>query len=94
MKKYVKKPIPIDAWQIDLLELQSHVDGSYPDWVAKALKDGLIEPYHATRMLSIYTPEGKMKASEGDFLVLGPVGEFYSIKKNIFEMTYDEVNVD
>jgi hypothetical protein len=93
MKKYVKKPIPIDAWQIDLLELQPHVDGSYPDWVGSALKEGILEPYFATSMLSIYTPEGKMKASEGDFLVRGPAGEFYSIKKNIFEMTYDEVEV-
>ena len=93
MKKYVKKPIPIDAWQIDLLELQPHIDGAYPDWVGHAFREGILEPYFATNMLSVYTPEGKMKASQGDFLVRGPVGEFYSIKKNIFELTYDEVDV-
>lgn len=87
--KYMKKAIPIDAWQIDLLELQPHVDGAYPDWVGKALKEGLLEPYFATHMLSIYTLEGKMKALEGDYLIKGVRGELYSCKKNIFEETYE-----
>ena len=87
--KYCKKPIPVDVWQIDLLELQPFIDGAYPEWVGKALKDGLLEPYTATSMLSIYTPEGKMKAAEGDYLIKGVRGELYSCKKDIFEETYE-----
>lgn len=39
----------------------------------------------------IYTLEGEMKARLGDYIVKGVDGEFYPVKKEIFEKTYVEV---
>lgn len=33
--KYIKKPISVDAWQIDMLEIEHQ--GNIPDWVAQAI---------------------------------------------------------
>lgn len=86
--KYVKKPIPIQAWKIDLLELKNQ--GDYPDWVEDAHKRGFV--FAEGYKLKINTPEGQMTAEEGDYLVLGVTGEYYSIKANIFDLTYEEVS--
>ena len=85
---YVKKPIPIQAWKIDLLELKNQ--GDYPDWVEDARKRGFV--FAEGYKLKINTPEGQMTAEEGDYLVLGVTGEYYSIKANIFDLTYEEVS--
>ena len=42
-------------------------------------------------MLSIFTLEGKMEASIGDFIIKGIQGEFYPCKPDIFEKTYEKV---
>ena len=86
--KYVKKPIPIQAWKIDLLELKNQ--GDYPDWVEDAHKRGFV--FAEGYKLKINTPEGQMTAEEGDYLILGVTGEYYSIKANIFDLTYEEVS--
>ena len=39
--------------------------------------------------LFIETPEGIMRADEGDYIVRGIAGEFYPVKKEIFERTYE-----
>ncbi|MFM9596855.1 hypothetical protein ACKI1O_46745, partial [Streptomyces scabiei] len=41
--------------------------------------------------LIIYTLEGDMKASVGDFIIKGVHGEFYPCKPDIFEETYEGV---
>lgn len=38
--------------------------------------------------------KAKHIATEGDYIVKGVEGEFYAIKPNIFESTYDRVEVD
>lgn len=78
MKKYVKKPIPIEAVQWD---------GSNQDEIAAfcgataVIEDG---------KLSIHTLEGVMRARIGDFIIKGVRGEFYPCEKSIFEETYEE----
>lgn len=89
MTKYMKKPIPVDAWQIDLLEMQNA--GSYPDWVNTAWVNNKIEPNYSTNELAINTLEGKMVATEGDYLIMGPLGEFWFNKRVIFQEMYEEV---
>lgn len=86
--KYVKKPIPVDAWQIDL-------DNDRPDWVQEAIDDGAvsiiliaISPFYAA---SIKTLEGVMTASAGDYLIKGPKGEYWFNKREIFEEMYEAV---
>ena len=41
--------------------------------------------------LSIWTLEGTMEASDGDFIIRGVEGEFYPCKPDIFRKTYEEV---
>lgn len=88
---YMKKPIPIDAWQIDLLELDPTLDGAYPLWVKDAYDSGNIYISRGDKLcLAIKTLEGTMFASDGDYLIRGVKGELYSCKKDIFEETYEE----
>ncbi len=41
--------------------------------------------------LCIYTLEGDMSASVGDYIIKGVKGEFYPCKPDIFQLTYEEV---
>ena len=81
MKRYVKKPIPIEAVQYDgsnIEELQAFAgDDVY-------LQDGSVY---------IHTIEGDMKMVNpvGDYLIKGVRGEFYFCEKSIFEETYEEL---
>lgn len=79
IKKYKKKPVTIEAIQ----------------WTGKNLSEidnfmgGTVENKGAT--LVIYTLEGDMEASIGDYIIKGVNGEFYPCKPDIFAKTYEEV---
>lgn len=88
MTMYVKKPIPVRAWQIDTLELVNQ--GAYPYWVEEARKSGSIKLDHKGTSLIIDTLEGSMSANDGDYLIKGPKGEYWFNKKAIFEEMYEE----
>lgn len=88
--KYLKKAIPVDAWQIDMLEIDN--DGAYPDWVREAWTKKIIGYGHRKRSLQIITLEGAMTADEGDYLLKGPKGEYWFNKKDIFEQMYEPYN--
>jgi exosome complex RNA-binding protein Rrp42 (RNase PH superfamily) len=91
--KIKKKPIEVDAWFIDTAELQFH--GDVLDWVHdeyQANNGRLAVVSDGQKMvLRIRTLEGTMTAHDGDVLVKGVDGELYSIKREIFEKTYDVV---
>jgi len=40
----------------------------------------------------VHTLEGDMVAQKGDYIVKGIRGEFYPVKPDIFEKTYEETN--
>lgn len=42
----------------------------------------------------IHTLEGDMKVSEGDYIIKGINGEFYPCKPDIFEKTYETLDVE
>lgn len=42
-------------------------------------------------ILYIYTLEGRMIASQNDYIIKGIDGEYYPCKPHIFEQTYDLV---
>lgn len=88
--KYIKKPIPVDAWQIDMLEIVNQ--GKYPEWVHDAFRLGRIKYIKGvtSESLVINTLEGMMTAAEGDYLIKGPKGEYWFNKKHIFEEMYEE----
>ena len=92
MTKYVKKPIPVDAWQID-------PDGEQPEWVKEAIekKKAYFHSNHEMqhRPMRVHTLEGTMYAAIGDYLIRGPWGdEYWFNKKEIFEEMYEEVKND
>ena len=81
MKKYRKKPIVIEAIQLDsdldnMKECEAFCEGH-----AASLPFGL----------KIHTLEGDMMASDKDYIIKGVNGEFYPIKEPIFRETYEEV---
>jgi hypothetical protein len=82
MKKYVKKPIPIEALQYlttNLKEIQDFI-GEFPN------------KFIATEnILIINTLEGDHIVRHGDFVIKGIYGEFYPCKPDIFNDSYTEV---
>lgn len=102
MAKYRKKPVEIEARQWD-----GTASDATPiiDWV---LTNGATAryheedsgrtpantPWHDPGFIVIDTLEGRMSAREGDWIIRGVQGEFYPIKPDIFEQTYEEVSDD
>ena len=93
--KYKKKPVIIEAIQWtgenlkEVLDFTGKADNfekyfksfeQYPDFVRS---DG--------NTFKIFTLEGVMLASVGDFIIRGIHGEHYPCKPEIFEMTYEKV---
>lgn len=93
--KIRKKPIVVEAWKIDTIEMQNY--GVMPDWVWHAWKEdkiiGLTSDGH-DMVLRIKTMEGIMTAKDGDVLVRGVNDELYAINATIFEKTYDIIEDD
>lgn len=82
-KQFRKKPVVIEAIELTRengAEVWEWAD-SKPFYAANGEVDGL----------SIYTLEGRMKADFGDWIVKGVANEFYPVKPEIFEATYEPV---
>lgn len=87
--KYRKKPIVIDAFQLNAKGLVEE------DWFWDAVSEGIIN----THCFGIYDPndaycyietlEGTMRASTGDYIIRGVNGEIYPCKSDIFDKTYE-----
>jgi hypothetical protein len=78
---YRKKPVEIEAiqWTGDNFdELERFTDNST---LVKFLNHELL----------VYTLEGVMHASIGDYIIKGVEGEFYPCKPDIFNKTYEKV---
>lgn len=45
------------------------------------------------RKIKIQTLEGEHTADKGDYIIKGVKGEFYPCKPDIFEMTYEKVDL-
>lgn len=82
-RTFRKKPVEIQAMQ-----LTAENGPAVWEW---ADSKPYYEPDGKISGLSIYTLEGRMKADFGDWIVRGIQGEFYPVKPDIFEATYDEV---
>ena len=96
LNKYRKKPVVIDAiqltdknvrqvyeWVHDCVAIKTNIDlHKWDDYVQLVIAKGMKIP----------TLEGKMVASINDYIIKGIQGEFYPIKADIFEATYEVVN--
>jgi hypothetical protein len=91
MSKYRKKPIVIEAVQWTGENLREVIDlvGLHP-----SAKDWPWEEYeNVVRIdgLKIFTLEGPLLATVGDYIIRGIQGETYPCKPDIFEQTYELV---
>lgn len=89
MNKYIKKPIEVEALQIhgNVSEIKEFIGkNGYAYIEDEAWKAGAAQPH---TVVTIYTLEGAMRATDGDYIIKGVKGEFYPCRKDIFEETYD-----
>ena len=84
MRKYVKRPITIEA-------VQWTGDNRKDIWDFCTLAYFNTDYETGNLKLNIQTLEGTMEASVGDYIIKGIQGEFYPCKEDIFHLTYDEV---
>ena len=85
--KFRKKPVVIEA-----VKWTNRDDDSLKNILAMGC-----EPEFAadgTPDLIILTIEGRMRANAGDWIIKGIKGEFYPCKPDIFEATYDPVELE
>ena len=82
VKKYRKKPVTIEA-----IQLNNHNVREVAEWCGADLGHtfGSTEP----DSLHIPTLEGTMAAYIGDYIIRGVQGEFYPCKPDIFAATYE-----
>lgn len=82
MPNYRKKPVVIDAIQLNKTEQSAH----------EVL--GFCAPHYAVMVdggIEITTLEGTMRAVPGDWIIRGVKGEVYPCKPDIFQATYERV---
>jgi len=104
--KYRKKPVVIEAFKYDGPKcLITMIKGNkLPCFISKALESGdlklIVETetsdlkFTVREKLIIETLEGVMAASVGDYIIQGVNGELYPCKPDIFEKTYEKVEVE
>jgi len=90
-RQYRKKPVLVEAMQnTELLARRRIVQ-----WILKSSEGpnrySAIAQEGGMGVLLIDTLEGRMTAMVGDWVVRGVKGEFYPVKPEIFNATYEEV---
>ena len=77
--KYVKKPIPIEAIKYE--------DDGILSWLPETIINKI-----TPEGISISTLEGDMLCRKGDYILKGTHGEYYPVKSEIFEETYEKAD--
>lgn len=86
IRNYRKKPVVIQAWEWDETKEMFNEIG------CKMMScQGHTERPNEMSYLRIETLEGTMSVNKGDYIIKGVKGEFYPVKKEIFDLTYEEV---
>lgn len=81
IKKYVKKPIEVEAIQWT---------GDNTTEVEKFINWRACQNIYGKSMV-IETPKGEIEALTGDYIIKDVDGEFYPCKPDIFKKTYEEI---
>lgn len=82
---YIKKQIPVKAVQLIADNEDFLLENG---WVDTIVYDG----DHINHAF-IDTIEGQMRSNYGDWILEGVQGEHWSVKKDIFEKTYDPYDI-
>jgi hypothetical protein len=90
-KQFRKKPVVIEAmlWNGS----NEGADDEVAGWILDNDHDCAARRPDNDAPWSLYisTLEGEMQASPGDWIIKGVKGEFYPVKPDIFEATYEAV---
>lgn len=81
-RRFVKKPVEVEAMRFDGTNGRQ-----LAEWSENHV--GVISEMHAPLVAVVYTLEGAMRGDIGDWIVRGIQGEFYPVKPDIFEATYE-----
>lgn len=88
VKRYRKKPVAIEAVQIDPDNVTDVLD-----WITENGGEGLLRGGEGGGSkggsILIHTLEGDHWAQQGDWVLRGVAGEFYPCKPEIFAETYE-----
>lgn len=88
--KYRKKPVVIDAFRYGFNER--------PNWFKKAQSNDEVACFSQfggeVTWCEIKTLEGTMRGEHGDYIIQGVNGEIYPCKPDIFEKTYEPVEIE
>lgn len=90
MKKYRKKPVVIEAVQLQENNVKE-VLAFLKNVKIKMIFSHVEEESKKFKYMIITTLEGDMKANFRDYIIKGVNGEFYPCKPDIFEKTYEEI---
>ena len=94
MSKYRKKPVVIDAFQLNERGLVGE------NWFWDAVSENIIITHDFGKFhpgaawCEIKTLEGTMVAKAGDYIIRGVNGEIYPCKCDIFEKTYEKEELE
>ncbi len=83
--KYQKKPIVVEAFRFGW-NMEPN-----PDWFNNAIESAVVT-FNGGLAL-IRTPEGTAWAAPGDWIIKGVVGELSPCKPDVFEATYEQVEL-
>lgn len=95
--KYRKKPVVVEAMQYvgpeAILNRPGGIDYAvdFDNWVE--LRKGNRRCFYQGENFIIETLEGEMTAFPNDYIICGVYGELYPCKPEIFEKTYEKVEV-
>ena len=81
--KYVKKPIPVEAF--------CPAEEAWPEWFMNNHTRVILEE---NMVIEIDTLEGTMKCSGDDYIIQGVNGELYPCRRDIFLKTYEKFEED
>lgn len=86
--KYIKKPIPVEAWKLTYVSAKN----KYPKFIQKGIDDKKITIYiddeSKEAVASLETILSPIFIGEGTYIVQGPFKDFYPVDEKIFEETY------
>ena len=88
--KYKKKPVIVDVIKFDAEEWFHKRKEAYP--MVETLETVIRSTEHGTYFRCqaiIRTLESHIILSDGDYIIKGVQGEFYSCKPDVFEATYE-----
>lgn len=83
VQRYVKRPVVVSAIQFNDANVE----------LIREFTGGKLSAFHRkNNHLYVNTLEGLMMIHVDDYIVRGIKGEFYPVTKEIFELTYEELN--